>query len=55
MHRFSFSLILLTLFILNNDQKIHAQAINASDSYIADRTLEISFAGGTGNQRLIGI
>ena len=51
MHKFSCSLILFAVFIFNNAQKIHAQAVNASDSYIADRTLKISFTGGTGNPK----
>ena len=51
MNKFYSALIVSVLFVLCNAEKIHAQEVNASDSYIADRTLKISFTSGIGNPK----
>ena len=51
MYKLYCALIFAVFFVFNNAEKIHAQEVNASDSYIADRTLKISFTGGAGNPK----
>ncbi|MDB4683971.1 hypothetical protein OAE99_00900, partial [bacterium] len=51
MNKINCALLFAVFFVFNNAEKIHAQEVNASDSYIADRTLKISFTDGTGNPK----